>query len=410
MYQTKKEQDNVVLVGLDDLSELCALAVSANCVVVSELTQARTVPHPKTYLGTGKIEELQAVIEATQANGIITDDELTPSQLKHLTNLLNVKVMDRTMLILDIFANNATSAEAIAQVEIAQQRYNLTRLTGMGINMSRLGGGIGTRGPGEKKLETDRRAIRARITELEKELVAIETHRNNLRKGRIKEEKHMLSLVGYTNAGKSTVMNALTNAGVLSQNMVFSTLDTTTRKLYDNILITDTVGFIQKLPTTLVRAFRSTLEELQYATALLHVIDVSNPNYKTQMDTVYTTLDQLECGDIPVIAVFNKMDKAAQPTYPKDTRAATTVSISAKTGQNIEELKKAIDQTLADITTKISLFLPHAHSHLLGGLYRQDANLVSEYTQDGINVTAKVPKKYVSKVREFLVDGGLVRV
>ncbi|MCL1996574.1 MAG: GTPase HflX [Defluviitaleaceae bacterium] len=354
MYDTKNTQDDVILVGLEeDLTELMELAITGHCNIVGELVQAREHPHPRTYLGKGKVEELQALIQATGANGIITDDELTPSQLKHLTELLDAKVMDRTILILDIFARNATSAEAIAQVEIAQQQYNLAHLTGMGINMSRLGGGIGTRGPGEKKLETDRRAIRSRISELKKELKTIENHRNNQRKARIKNEIYTLSLVGYTNAGKSSVMNALTSgAWGTPKNSLFSTLDTTTRKLskfsgkfFRSVVLTDTVGFIQKLPTNLIDAFKSTLEEMRYSTVLLHVVDISNPNYRNQMDLVYDTLGQLGYNNIPVITVFNKIDKTDE-IYPIDQRAVATVAISAKLNKNIELLEEAIMEVL----------------------------------------------------------------
>ena len=412
MHTTDQTQDIVILVGFDTLDELALLAETGNCQIVGDLIQKRDKPHPKSYLGKGKVEELQALCEATGANGIICDDELTSAQLRHLAQVLDVKVMDRTMLILDIFAGNAKSAEAIAQVEIAQQRYNLAHLTGLGITMSRIGGagssgGVGTRGPGEKKLELDRRAIRNRIDELAEELKSIETHRHNLRKARMRNQSHVLSLVGYTNAGKSSLMNALTEDGtVLAQNRLFSTLDTTTRKLPEahNTVITDTVGFIQKLPHTLIKAFRSTLEELAYATVLLHVVDISNPNHKDQMDTVYETLHALDIKHIPIITIFNKID-AADPIdiYPVDERATKTVAISAKNGINIDKLQAIIEETLSELSQTMELLIPYSDGSALNNLHQNSKILQEEYKENGTFVVATVDNKDIAKYEKYLV-------
>lgn len=406
MYNTENVQDKVILVGLSDLSELAELAHTGNCQILGEIIQTRETAHPKSYIGKGKLEELKNFLENTGANGIITDDELSSSQLNYLSTQLEVKVMDRTMLILDIFATNAKSAEAIAQVEIAQQRYSLSHLKGLGISMSRLGGGIGTRGPGEKKLETDRRAIRNRISELSKQLDSIETHRHAQRKARLKSENPVLSLVGYTNAGKSTLMNVLTNSQILAENRLFATLDTTTRKIINSsqsILLTDTVGFIQKLPHSLIKAFRSTLEELKFATILLHVVDISNENYMSQMNVVYSTLDQLECNHIPIITVFNKID--ANITYSPiiDERAKKIVSISAKNGTNIDALLSDIYSTLENLEQKVTLLIPHNKGSIINSLYKDSHIIYKEYRNNGIFVIANINPKNLTNIKAYIV-------
>ncbi|MCD8036064.1 MAG: GTPase HflX, partial [Clostridiales bacterium] len=313
LYDVEKPQERVILVAVDEdgsvgdkyLNELEELADTAGAATVGRMIQHREKRHPGHYIGKGKAEELKMMIAALDADGIITDDELSPAQMRNLEDMLDTKVMDRTMVILDIFAARAMSNEGKIQVELAQLKYRLTRLTGQGTALSRLGGGIGTRGPGEKKLETDRRYIKERIAELDRELKNIETHRELLRSGRDKKGIVNVSLVGYTNAGKSTLLNRLTDAEVLAEDKLFATLDTTARALKlpsgTAIMLTDTVGFIRKLPHHLIQAFRATLEELNYADILLHVVDASNPERAEQMMTVYDTLKDLGCAETPVI-------------------------------------------------------------------------------------------------------------
>ena len=321
-YEFKETQERVILIGVqtevgDDveasLDELEELAETAGAETVAKVIQNREAVHPGTYIGKGKIEEVASLLRALDANGVICDDELSPAQLNNLERELDCKVMDRTLLILDIFAARAVSGEGKIQVELAQLRYRASRLSGLGRSLSRLGGGIGTRGPGEKKLEMDRRLIRERISRLKKELADVERHRELLRSQRNQSGMKVAALVGYTSAGKSSIENALTNAGILEDAMLFSTLDTTTRALQldgtQEILLTDTVGFIRKLPHHLIEAFKSTLEEAKYADIIIHVVDVSNPRMDEQMYVVYDTLRQMGAEGKPVITLFNKQDR-----------------------------------------------------------------------------------------------------
>lgn len=354
MHKTELNREKAILVGVSTiLTELEELSKTAGIDVLGHLTQNLEAINRKSYIGKGKVEELKNLVIEKGADLVITDDELTSSQLSYLSENLDTKVMDRTMLILDIFSRNAKSSEALAQVEIAQLRYNLAHLAGLGVSLSRIGGGSSssggyTRGAGEKKIELDRRKIRNKIDKLNDDLKNIKNHRETNRKQRKKNEQKTVALIGYTNAGKSTLMNALTDAGVTSEDKLFATLDTTTRKLYvkgKNILISDTVGFIEKLPPTIVKAFRSTLEELLYADCLLHVVDSSNENFENQMDVVYDTLNKLGAINIPVITVFNKIDIVERPIL-KDERAVHIVKISAKKEQNIDELINKITHIL----------------------------------------------------------------
>ena len=405
MHETEHIDEKVILVGLDtgntetaqrSLDELAELAKTAGAQVAGRLIQARENAHPATYIGKGKIEELKDLVWETDATGIICDDELTSAQLGNLEAELSCKIIDRTLLILDIFAARAVSGEGKIQVELAQLRYRASRLTGLGRSLSRLGGGIGTRGPGEKKLEMDRRLIRERISRLKRELRDVEKHRELIRSQRRQSGMKVAALVGYTSAGKSSIENALTDAGILEDAMLFSTLDTTTRSLtLDNtqeILLTDTVGFIRKLPHHLVEAFKSTLEEAKYADIIIHVVDASNPQMDEQMYVVYDTLRQLGVEDRPVVTLFNKQDRLEHPGRQRDFQADYSIPTSAKTGQGLEELKKA----LLEILRRDQIYIERLYDFSEAGkiqMIRNRGQLISEeYVPEGIEVKAYVPK------------------
>lgn len=405
MHETEHIEEKVILAGIDtgnpdqaqrSLDELAELAKTAGAEVAGRLIQARESAHPATYIGKGKLEELKDLIWETDATGIICDDELTSAQLGNLEMELSCKIIDRTLLILDIFAARAVSGEGKIQVELAQLRYRASRLTGLGRSLSRLGGGIGTRGPGEKKLEMDRRLIRERISRLKCDLRDVEKHRELIRSQRRQSGMKVAALVGYTSAGKSSIENALTDAGILEDAMLFSTLDTTTRSLVlDNtqeILLTDTVGFIRKLPHHLVEAFKSTLEEAKYADIIIHVVDASNPQMDEQMYVVYDTLRQLGVEDRPVVTLFNKQDRLEQPGRQRDFQADYSIPTSAKTGQGLEELKKA----LLEILRRDQIYIERLYDFSEAGkiqLIRSRGQLISEeYVPEGIKVKAYVPK------------------
>lgn len=411
MYEMEQIEETVILAGIDtgdgeaaerSLDELEELAKTAGAKVAGRLIQAREAAHPATYVGRGKLMELKELIWETDAAGIICDDELTSAQLGNLEAELSCKVIDRTLLILDIFAARAASGEGKIQVELAQLRYRASRLTGLGRSLSRLGGGIGTRGPGEKKLEMDRRLIRERISRLKRELKDVEKHRELIRTQRKQSGLKVAALVGYTSAGKSSIENALTDAGILEDAMLFSTLDTTTRSLMlDNtqeILLTDTVGFIRKLPHHLVEAFKSTLEEAKYADIIIHVADASNPQMDGQMHVVYETLRQLGAEGKPVVTLFNKQDLLENPMRQKDFRADYSIPASAKTGQGMEELKKA----LLEIIRRDQIYIERLYDFSEAGkiqIIRSRGQLVSEeYVPEGIAVKAYVPKDIYGSV------------
>lgn len=411
MYEMEQIDERVILVGIDtgnedaanrSLDELSELAKTAKAAVVGRLIQPRESAHPGTYIGKGKLTELKDLIWETDATGIICDDELTSAQLGNLEEELSCKIIDRTLLILDIFAARAVSGEGKIQVELAQLRYRASRLAGLGRSLSRLGGGIGTRGPGEKKLEMDRRLIRERISRPKKELKDVEKHRELIRTQRKQSGLKVAALVGYTSAGKSSIENALTNAGILEDAMLFSTLDTTTRSLVlDNtqeILVTDTVGFIRKLPHHLVEAFKSTLEEAKYADIIIHVVDASNPQMDEQMHVVYDTLRQLGAADRPVITLFNKQDKLESAGSYRDFQAEYSIPASAKTGEGLAELKKA----LLEIVRREQIYVERLYDFSEASkiqLIRSRGQLLSEkYVPEGIEVKAYVPKDIYGKV------------
>ena len=407
IFETKQMTERVILVGVsyhdnDDtaqsLDELGELAATAGAVTVGRLIQNREAPHPGTYLGKGKIEELRQLIWEEDATGIICDDELSPAQLGNLQDMLDIKVMDRTLIILDIFAQRASTREGKIQVELAQLRYRATRLTGLGRSLSRLGGGIGTRGPGEKKLEMDRRLIKDRISQLKQELEAVKRHREVARQQRSKNPVPVAAIVGYTNAGKYTLLNQMTGAGVLEEDKLFATLDPTTRTLKldsgQEILLTDTVGFIRKLPHHLIQAFRSTLEEAKYADMIIHVVDASNPQMDIHMHVVYETLNQLEVGDKPVITLFNKTDRLNEGSDRifKDFRAEKTIAISAKTKMGLDEVKDTIEELLRQSKILIERVFDYKRAGDIAVIRKYGQLLEEEYRAEGIFVRAYVPK------------------
>ena len=411
MYEMEEIKEKVILVGVEtggdepaesSLDELAELARTAGAEVAGRLIQSRESIHPGTYIGKGKLLELKDLLWETDATGIICDDELTSTQLGSLESELSCKVIDRTLLILDIFAARAVSGEGKIQVELAQLRYRASRLVGLGKSLSRLGGGIGTRGPGEKKLEMDRRLIRERISRLKRELKDVEKHRELIRSQRKQSGLKTAALVGYTSAGKSSLLNALTDAGILEDAMLFSTLDTTTRSLMlDNtqeILLTDTVGFIRKLPHHLVEAFKSTLEEARYADIIFHVVDASNPNMDMQMHVVYETLRELGAEGKPVITLFNKQDLLKEEGYQRDFQAEYSIPVSAKTGQGLEELKRA----LLDVIRRDQIYVERMYDFSEAGkiqLIRTRGQLVSEeYLPEGIEVKAYVPRDIYGRI------------
>lgn len=402
-------EERVVLVGVqmgegdirESMDELEELAQTAGAIAVGRIIQNREAIHPGTYIGKGKIDEVKSLVLAADATGIICDDELSPAQMNNLERELDIKVMDRTLLILDIFAKRAVTSEGKIQVELAQLRYRSARLVGLRESLSRLGGGIGTRGPGEKKLETDRRLIRTRISALKEDLVQVEKHRELIRNGRKRGNVKTAAIVGYTNAGKSTLLNALTGAEVLSEDKLFATLDPTTRALTladgQQILLTDTVGFIRKLPHHLVEAFKSTLEEAKYADYILHVVDVSNPQAEMQMHIVYETLRELEVLGKKVITLLNKQDLAPEVQI-RDLQADYTLKISAKTGEGLDSLKLLLEKLLAEEQIYVERLFPYQEAGKLQLIRRHGQLLSEEYTENGIAVKARVPMEIYGNI------------
>lgn len=418
LYETEKEIERVILVGIDTgdnefdaescLDELGDLAKTAGAEVVGRLIQKREAVNRATYLGKGKIEELKNYIDMVEATGIICDDELNPNQIRNLESSLNTKVMNRTLLILDIFAQRASSAEGKVQVELAQLKYNLAHLTGKGKEMSRLGGGIGTRGPGEKKLETDRRNISDRISDLNRELKEIERHRGVLREKRMETGVPVIALVGYTNAGKSTLLNTLTGAGVLAEDKLFATLDTTTRAVETEsgakYLFTDTVGFIQKLPHNLIKAFRATLEEAKFADILIHVVDASNPKRNEQMNIVYKTLKELGADEKPVITVYNKIDKdGVERPLLKDKMSLETISISAKNNLNINTLLDKTEEIIKSFKKSIKVIIPYDKGQLLSIIHGNCEITDSENRNEGYYFEIYADEESENRLKDYIV-------
>ena len=415
MWKNRQEErpqpERVILAGvctgdeqdfLESMDELEELAKTAGAVTTGRIMQLRSEMHPVTYLGTGKVEELRDLVEEEGADAVICDDELSPVQLRNLQSLLDCPVLDRTLLILDIFAEHASTSEGKIQVELAQLTYRATHLSGMGKILSRQGGGIGTRGPGEKKLEIDRRRIRERISHLKQELAQVRRHREVVRKGRADGVMAEVAIVGYTNAGKSTLLNCLTQAGVYAQDQLFATLDPVTRGYVlpggTQVLLTDTVGFIRKLPHSLIEAFRSTLEEAVFADLILHVVDASSPEMEKQMHIVYETLRELGAGEKKSITLFNKQDRCPGRTRYRDAHADRIVCGSAMTGEGMDELAAQLEDLLTEHLIRIERLYPYEQAGK-EALIRKYGKIISlEYRPEGIALTALVPPEIYGNV------------
>lgn len=413
MIDLEKEKERVILVGVSltdqedtrkSLEELKELVSTAGAQTVGYVVQSREQMHPATYVGKGKIAEIKDLLWELEATGIVCDDELSPVQMKNLQDELDVKVMDRTLVILDIFAARASTSEGKIQVELAQLKYRQTRLTGFGTAMSRLGGGIGTRGPGEKKLEMDRRLIKNRIAQLNRGLRDVKRHREVTRENRSRNRIPVAAIVGYTNAGKSTLLNQLTGAGILAEDKLFATLDPTTRERKlpggQKILFTDTVGFIRKLPHHLIEAFRSTLEEAKYSDMIVHVVDASSRQMDEQMHIVYETLQNLGITDKPVVTVFNKTDRPDSDSLAKDLRADYTVRMSAKNGEGVDEFLKTVEAVLRQQKVYIENLYTYQETSKIQMIRRYGELQSEEYREDGIFVSAYVPEEIYQKVKK----------
>lgn len=409
-FENKQEPERLILIGVcvnngrnlsetetrESLDELEELIKTAGGMVIHKVIQSREKIHPSTYIGKGKIAEVAELAAELGATGVVCDDELSPAQLSNLQQELDIKVMDRTLVILDIFAGRAVTREGKIQVELAQLRYRATRLVGLRSSLSRLGGGIGTRGPGEKKLEIDRRLIRDRISVLKREVEDMKQQRELARKNREKNPVTVVVIVGYTNAGKSTFLNKLTSAGVLEEDKLFATLDPTTRNYKlesgQEILLTDTVGFIRKLPHHLIDAFRSTLEEAKYSDIIIHMVDSSNPQMEAHMKTVYETLDNLGVGDKPVITVFNKQDKLEDESVIfRDSRADYLVNASIKQGKGIDKILQDVEEIIRNSKKYIAKTFSYNDAGKIQYIRKYGELLKEEYTEDGIYVEAYVP-------------------
>lgn len=414
-FKIEEVEEKVILVGVslsdgddaeDSLLELAELVKTAGAEVVGTAIQSRDSIHPGTYVGKGKLQEIRQMIIEFGATGIVCDDELSPAQIRNMEDELDTKVMDRTLIILDIFAARASTSEGKIQVELAQLKYRLSRLTGLGISLSRLGGGIGTRGPGEKKLEMDRRLIKNRIAQLNRELAEVRKHREVTRGQRSRNQTKVAAIVGYTNAGKSTLLNTMTNAQVLEEDKLFATLDPTTRNLKldsgQEILLTDTVGFIRKLPHHLVEAFRSTLEEAKYADMIIHVVDASNPQKEKQMHIVYETLDMLGVKDKKIVTLFNKLDKVEENEILHDFKADKTLKISAKSGEGLTQFKEVLEEILREDKKLLEGIFPYNQGGQLTVIRKYGELLEEEYRENGIYVKAFVPIEIYSNLENSM--------
>lgn len=404
-------QEKVILIGVStsetediyqSLKELSELVKTAGALSVGNIIQNREKIHPATYIGKGKIDEVRDMIFETEATGIVCDDELSPAQLKNLERELSIKVMDRTMIILDIFAKRASTSEGKIQVELAQLKYSASRLVGLRSSLSRLGGGIGTRGPGEKKIEMDRRLIHERIGQLKEELRNLKNHRELIRQNR--KNSFVIALVGYTNAGKSTLLNSLTGSDIPAEDKLFATLDPTTRRLKlstgQEVLVTDTVGFIRKLPHHLIEAFKSTLEEAKYADLIVHVVDTSSLEADSQILVVYDTLKSLEVFDKEIITVFNKIDLVDRENFefPRDFHSNHTIKISAKTGEGIDKLKELFEKIIRNRKILLEKTFNYNEVGKIKIIRKFGELLEEEYTDEGVKIRAYVPVEEYSNL------------
>lgn len=410
MFENREEPEKLILVSvstsdfddsMESLEELEELVKTAGGICVGEVVQKRESVSQATYVGKGKIEEIKELAIKTGADGIVCDDELSPAQIRNLEDTLELKIMDRTLVILDIFAKRALTREGIIQVELAQLKYRSSRLIGLRRSLSRLGGGIGSKGPGEKKLEMDRRLIKDRVAQLSKELEEVKRHRAVQRQQRSKNQTPLVCIVGYTNAGKSTLLNRLTDAGVLEEDQLFATLDPTTRSFTlpsgQQIMLTDTVGFIRKLPHHLVDAFRSTLEEAKYCDLILHVVDASNPRVEKQMHAVYETLEMLGVMDKTIITLFNKQDKIDKAQILKDFKAKTTIPISAKNEDGLDLVLETIEDVLREQKILLEKVYDYKDAGVISLIRKYGQLLEEEYRDDGIYVKAYIPKEIADK-------------
>ena len=398
-----KKEDTATYETLDELE---ALLETAGGSCAAKVLQNRHAPDPHSFIGEGKAQELCDLLQTTEANMVIFDNDLSPSQIRALEEITGVTVLDRSALILDIFAQRAKTAEGRLQVELAQYQYLLPKLSGMGKSMSRLGGGIGTRGPGETKLETDRRHIRERINRLQQELAEVRKVRAVQRERRIKNAVPVVALVGYTNAGKSTLLNQLTDAGIPANNRLFDTLDTTTRRLrisdHLEVLLSDTVGFIAKLPHHLVEAFKATLEELEYADLMIHVIDASDPQRQAHIEVVERLIEKLAKPDVPVIRCYNKADLLDDPNLcPIGERCVTTC---ARNGVGLDALLSCIESVLLGKLHHVTLLLPYGEAGALELLHDQAQVLKTDYTAQGIEVETICSETLYGKLRRFVKE------
>ena len=414
MYDNEIKKEYALLVSVDtgefdaevSINELEELAHTAGAEVVGKVIQKKEAPEKATFVGVGKLAEIIALCQSQEVDLLIFDSELSPSQQRNLEKLTKVRVIDRTMLILDIFAARARTSEGKLQVELAQLKYSLPRLAGQGIAMSRLGGGIGTRGPGETKLESDKRHIRRRIDKLQEELRALEKRRNQMRKRREKDGVQTVAIVGYTNAGKSTLMNALTNAGVLAENKLFATLDPTSRGLTlpdgRQVMLIDTVGLIRRLPHKLVEAFKSTLEEAAEATVILNVCDASDEHSAEHLEVTRKLLNELGCEDKPIISVMNKCDLVgdiySMPTFGK------TVMISAKEQKGFDELLEAVLRELPPTRRKAELLIPFAAGAVAARIRNEGVVEEEEYRPEGLYMRAIVEMSLLDTIKDYIIE------
>ncbi len=402
--QKKQYDENEAWESLEELEELVN---TAGGEVITKILQRVDRINAGLYIGTGKVEEIKSLAQLHDATGIVFDDELSPMQMRNLAEAFNLKVMDRTMVILDIFASRALSKEGKLQVEMAQLKYQSSRLVGFGAMLSRQAGGIGSRGPGEKKLELDKRHLKIRMEILQAELAEVEKHRQLIRSRRDKNNTPVVAIVGYTNAGKSTLLNQLSGSNVYVQNQLFATLDPTTRGITlpsgSEILLTDTVGFIRKLPHHLVKAFYSTLEEAKYADIILHVMDVSSPNLETHQQVVYDTLSRLGVSDIPIIAVYNKIDKISD-NYLKDEHATYDVAISAKEGIGCTQLLETLEEILYSNMQFFEIQVPYTNQDVVRFCHEYAERLEEEYTNEGVSVKGYMPKDKFYKIAPYILS------